>query len=265
MSLAVVLKKASLVGAFFVALTAGGQALAFCPVESDLKQYAVRNIVDGDTVRLSDGRSVRLLGINAPEVGRKGAGDEPYAVAATRRLRELIGQSGNMVGLVAGTEKRDNYGRTLAHLYDRKGNNLESILLQEGLAWQTVIAPNTLLAGCHAAAEQQARDEARGLWRKPVIQPTGDISKPGFALVRGTVRSVERNGGGVWLEMPGSFVVQIPGKHLHYFDWSTLQSLEGKDVEARGWVIDRSRRGSSGRNQARWMLPISHPAMIRVR
>ena len=49
----------------------------------------VRHVVDGDSVILADDRPVRLIGINAPEFGRDGRPDEPLAVAARERLREL--------------------------------------------------------------------------------------------------------------------------------------------------------------------------------
>lgn len=58
----------------------------------------VRQVVDGDTLRLVDGRSVRLIGINTPEVGRKGRSSEPYAEAARRRLQALVNASDGRVG-----------------------------------------------------------------------------------------------------------------------------------------------------------------------
>jgi hypothetical protein len=48
------------------------------------------------------------------------------------------------------------------------------------------------------------------------------------------------------------------------FDVAQLLRLKGKTLEARGWVIDRSRRGGLASGQARWMLPITHPAMIKL-
>ncbi|HWV09296.1 MAG TPA: thermonuclease family protein, partial [Pseudomonas sp.] len=48
------------------------------------------------------------------------------------------------------------------------------------------------------------------------------------------------------------------------FDLKRLQALVGRSVEARGWVIDRSRRGGVKPGQARWMLPLTHEAMLEV-
>lgn len=115
---ALLLKKASLVGAFFVGVIWHFPVLAFCPLPDKPQWVAVRQVVDGDTLRLVDGRSVRLIGINAPEMGRKGRTSEPYAEAARRRLQALVKANDDRVGLVPGVEGKDKYGRTLAQ--DRK-------------------------------------------------------------------------------------------------------------------------------------------------
>ncbi|MHB8822818.1 MAG: thermonuclease family protein, partial [Pseudomonadaceae bacterium] len=76
------MKKASLVGAFFVSVTCSLSVQAFCPAPERLPQFAVAQVIDGDTLRLTDGRSVRLIGLNTPELGRKGRAAEPLADAA---------------------------------------------------------------------------------------------------------------------------------------------------------------------------------------
>lgn len=81
-------------------------ALAFCPLPQQAQQVVVRQVVDGDTLRLVDGRSVRLIGINAPEIGRKGRTSEPYAEAARRRLQALVNASDGRIGLVPGVRKK---------------------------------------------------------------------------------------------------------------------------------------------------------------
>lgn len=96
------LKKASLVGAFFVPgiWLSAAQAEVFCPAPASLAQVHVQRVVDGDTVRLKDGRSVRMIGLNAPETGKKGLSDEPYAVAARQRLQALVQASGDRKSVV---------------------------------------------------------------------------------------------------------------------------------------------------------------------
>lgn len=50
----------------------------------------VRFVPDGDTVVLEGGGTVRLVGIDSPEMGRDGAPDQHFAKAARNRLAELV-------------------------------------------------------------------------------------------------------------------------------------------------------------------------------
>ena len=260
----VILKKASLVGAFFVSLLCVDLAHAFCPQRADLAQVAVRQVVDGDTVRLVDGRSIRLIGINTPELGRKGHSDEPYAVQAKRRLQALIDASDGRVGLLYGAQRKDRYGRTLGHLYDRQGRNLEAQLLGEGLGFMVAVAPNSALVTCQAQAERLARSKRLGVWRDEQVKTAGQLRSGGFALLGGRVTSVQRNRGGLWIDLDGGRVLRVAPELLGEFDLPALQKLKGRRVEARGWVIDRQSRGGLKSGQARWMLPLTHSAMLEV-
>lgn len=151
------LQKAPLVGAFMGVIW-HFPALAFCPLPDRPQQVAVRQVVDGDTLRLVDGRSVRLIGINAPEIGRNGRTSEPYAEAAKRRLQALVKASDGRVGLVPGIDAKDKYGRTLAHIYSRSGDNLEAQLLGEGLGYRVAVAP---MCASAAANSSPSRRRAR--------------------------------------------------------------------------------------------------------
>lgn len=92
---------------------------------------------------LADGRSVRLIGVNAPELAHHGRPAEPLAQQAQRRLAELLRDSGQRVRLVNGQQARDHYGRVLAHAFDARGRNLEEQLLAEGLGFKGGVV------GCH--------------------------------------------------------------------------------------------------------------------
>ncbi|NWE86621.1 thermonuclease family protein [Pseudomonas reactans] len=259
------IKKASLVGAFFVPgiWLSLAQAEVFCPAPASLVPEEVQRVVDGDTVRLTDGRSVRMIGLNAPETGKKGRPDEPYAVAARQRLQVLVDASDGRVGLVPGRESKDRYGRTLAHLYGADGENLEARLLAEGLGFQVGVAPNTDLVACQQAAESSARDTRSGLWRQSPVQNVTRLKQSGFALVSGRVNKIERNRGGIWIELQGSLVLRIAPDLVRQFDVATLSGLQGKAIEARGWVQDRAKRGGLKSGQARWLLPLTDPSMLK--
>ncbi|WP_085725441.1 thermonuclease family protein [Pseudomonas sp. R37(2017)] len=258
------MKKASLAGAFFVSAIWLSGAQAFCPTPGDLAPVAVQRVVDGDTLRLSDGRNVRMIGLNTPELGKKGRSDEPFAVAARKRLEALVAASDGQVGLLPGKESQDHYGRTLAHVYGADGANLEAQMLAEGLGFLVAVAPNVDLVACQQAAERSARQAGLGLWRQSPVLKAEQISTSGFAVLSGRVSKVQRNRGGVWIELQDSVVLRVAPNLLTRFDMNSLEGLEGKQVEARGWVLDRSRKGGLKSGQARWMLPLTDPAMLQV-
>lgn len=258
------MKKASLAGAFFMSAIWLSGAQAFCPAPSGLTPVAVQRVVDGDTLRLSDGRSVRMIGLNTPELGKKGRSDEPFAVAARKRLEALVAASDGRVGLVPGKESKDHYGRTLAHVYGADGANLEAQMLAEGLGFLVAVAPNVDLVACQQAAERNARQAGLGVWRQSPVLKAEQISTSGFAVLSGRVSKVQRNRGGVWIELQDSVVLRVAPNLLARFDVISLESLKGKQVEARGWVLDRSRKGGLKDGQARWMLPLTDPAMLQA-
>ncbi|WP_409315527.1 thermonuclease family protein [Pseudomonas sp. KCJK9016] len=258
------MKKASLAGAFFVSAIWLSAAQAFCPAPSGVSSVVVQQVVDGDTVRLSDGRSVRLIGLNTPELGKQGRSDEPFAVAARKRLEALVADSGGRVGLRLGAQERDHYGRTLAHLYSVSGVSLEAQMLADGLGFQVAVAPNVDLVDCQQAAERSARQARTGLWKRSPVLKAEQIERSGFAIVSGRVSKVQRNRGGIWIELQDKLVLRVAPNLLDRFDGNALQALKGRQIEARGWVVDRSRRGGLKAGQARWLLPLSDPSMLQT-
>jgi len=72
------------------------------------RTWLVTRVVDGDTVDLANGETVRLVGIDTPEVGQ--CGYERAKVALVRLVE------GKRVRLVLSDEDRDVYGRLLRYV-----------------------------------------------------------------------------------------------------------------------------------------------------
>jgi endonuclease YncB( thermonuclease family) len=87
----------------------------------------VTHVVDGDTVDVTGGERVRLIGIDAPEAGQCGAGEASAALAAM--------VEGKPVALVAvpGRDDRDRYGRLLRYV-QVGGTDAGMELIKAGLA-----------------------------------------------------------------------------------------------------------------------------------
>jgi endonuclease YncB( thermonuclease family) len=83
--------------------------------------------VDGDTVKLLDGQSVRVIGIDTPERGECGYHE------ATDLTQQTISQ-GATLQRVAGHENTDRYDRLLRYVVTDNGVDLGTRLLRAGLA-----------------------------------------------------------------------------------------------------------------------------------
>ena len=216
-------------------------------------------VYDGDTIKLKDGRRVRLIGINTPEIGRNSATPRPFAREARNALQELLDAGNRKVLLQYGAERQDHYGRLLAHTFLENGKNIAVHLLQQGLATTLVVPPNSWARDCYQGHEYQARSTGRGLWRLEQYQ-TQDARKlspetRGFRLVHGRVSEIRQSRHNVWVDIDGPLVVRIPRKDLVNFEPDYLEHLAGADVETRGWV-------KQDRDGLR--LTARHPAALTV-
>jgi micrococcal nuclease len=128
--------------------------LRFFPSQSD-ETYEVSQIIDGDTIKLSNGERVRLIGINTPETG------QPYYTEATEKLTDLIGN--NSVTLEKDTQDKDQYERLLRYVYVG-GTHVNLEMVREGYAIAYYFPPNTKYSDDFEDAEQEARTSQLGIW-----------------------------------------------------------------------------------------------------
>ena len=259
-------KKASHWGAFFVACLLALPVFAQshddpCVMPAGAEAVQTQRVTDGDTLRLRDGRRVRLIGINSPELGRNGKPSEPYAQAARRALQALAEDA--TLYLVTGSEATDRYGRTLGYLFDEQGRNLEAQLLARGMGYAVAIPPNVAMVACHAAAEQVARNAHLGLWQEQPVVATSDLRSGGFHLVRGKVSAVNRAGNTLWVDLEGPLTLRFVAADSEAFGSLPDRSWIGAELELRGWIIDRQNWGGMRPGFRRFMLNVRHPLQIR--
>jgi micrococcal nuclease len=126
------------------------------PTPGDGSPAVITEVIDGDTVRLADGRLVRYLGINTPERG------QPFYREATEANRRLV--EGRTVWLVLDVQTTDRYGRVLAYVWvGPQSINLE--LVRQGYANAYTSPPNLRYHQEILQAEREARQRGLGLWR----------------------------------------------------------------------------------------------------
>jgi endonuclease YncB( thermonuclease family) len=217
--------------------------------------HHVAKVYDGDTVILENGKHVRLLGINTPEIeGHQQAG-EPGGIAAKKWLQEQL--QDNKIYLEYDQLKQDKYKRTLAHLYLSNGKHLNLMLLENGLATMSIIPPNLQHAEKFLQAQQHAEKLKLGIWSMPEYQPRPimQISTPvnGWQRLIGTPVAIKKNRKYTRLVFTDKIDIRIANINLNLFP--ALASYLGKSIEMRGWV---------GRNKDHYTMLIQHPSAIVV-
>ena len=95
------------------------------PINGAFANTRITSIIDGDTIKLSNGESVRLLQIDTPEL----RGGECYAKEAQQALAKLINRKGKVRFTTdPKLDEKDAYGRLLRYIFVGKVNiNLRMI------------------------------------------------------------------------------------------------------------------------------------------
>lgn len=123
----------------------------------------IRKVYDGDTIAASceEGRlTVRVFGIDAPEIGQKPWGDESRAM-----LRQLLPNATIRLKV----KDTDRYGRVVAQIYDLNQDDLGLKLVRQGGAVVYVQYNN---ARAYQIAQRQAKQNRRGVWSQAGAQQT---------------------------------------------------------------------------------------------
>jgi micrococcal nuclease len=143
-------------GILFLLLCAGGYAEC-----SGL--YEVRWVDDGDTIVLTDGRRIRYIGINAPEVESKYSRAEPFGNEARELNREMVYLK--KVRLEFGNEKNDQYGRFLAYVFLPEGTFINNAIIEAGYAYCLPKKPNVKYEELFLKSQQKAILLNKGIWQ----------------------------------------------------------------------------------------------------
>ncbi|MFK7160193.1 thermonuclease family protein [Marinospirillum sp. MEB164] len=241
---------------------------ASCPAPRIDLISQVRSVYDADTLTLSDGTRVRLAGIDAPELGRDGAADEPFAREGRDRLRQILRHSGQQVHLMlphvdhAHPDNRDRYGRLRAQVFLADGRHVQGLLLEEGWVMHVALQADDPWAACLHQAERPALQAGRGIWSLTEYghgipaQQIPDSAQGAIRLV-GQIQRIGQSRDAYWINLEGRVALQLPRR-----DWSdaalaALNLREGQSISARGWLI----RTPGGRHQDA-LIRISHPLAL---
>ncbi len=264
------LKKALIFSAFFYVLSFNLQASVCAPQHID-GSARVNYVYDGDTLQLEDGRKVRLLGIDTPEVfSRRSNITEDIKRSGERAktaLRQQLAQSNQRISLAYGPQRFDRYGRTLAHVFLPSGKNLQAELIRQGHAIAFTTPPNDKMSSCYQQQEVQARKAKKGIWALPQYQLkyTRNLTQNsvGFHRLQAKVTRIWQDNFKVTLFLDGIVEVKIRRFDMPNFNAYMLNNLKNKTVEIRGWLHAKT-TAQNKHNKTRFLMRLRHPDAIKV-
>ena len=210
----------------FIALFSSS-IFASCPNVGWDQTATLKQINDGDTITLENGRLVRFIGINTPEINhRNKSKSEPYALQAKQLLQRYI-KVGDKVHLLFDKTKHDKYGRMLAYVYSKTGRNLALLQLKAGLAKHWVIGKNDRFWRCFQKAQRQARLRKKGVWSdfKPLNAARLTKADKGYQYIRGRISEITANKKGMQIFLDKKLKVLISASKLRIFKANKIDFL----------------------------------------
>ncbi|MEH7386857.1 thermonuclease family protein [Bacillus sp. JJ1521] len=147
-----------------------------------LEAVTVSRVVDGDTVELSDGRKVRLIGVNTPESTNK---HEEYGKEASNYTTTKL--EGKQVWIQKDVSETDRYQRYLRIIWlsiptddmnesEIRSKMFNADLVINGYAEPSTYPPDVKYSEYFVKFAREARDSKMGLWAFGVNGTTkGDL------------------------------------------------------------------------------------------
>lgn len=134
------------------------------PVSSQSAELAtVKRVVDGDTIELNDGRKVRYIGVDTPELHHPTKGVQCFGKEAMEKNKELV--EGKTIKMRKDVSETDRYKRLLRYVWI--GDIfVNEYLVREGYAFQATFPPDVANTELFRQAAEEARLKNKGLWDK---------------------------------------------------------------------------------------------------
>jgi micrococcal nuclease len=137
-------------------------------VASDSAEIAVvKRVVDGDTIELSDGRKVRYIGVDTPELHHPTKAVQCFGKEAMEKNKELV--EGKTIKMMRDVSETDRYKRLLRYIWVPSTGSGQDIfvneyLAREGFAHQSTFPPDVQYVELFRKAVEEARVNNKGLW-----------------------------------------------------------------------------------------------------
>lgn len=137
--------------------------------QSNLETSKVYRVVDGDTLILENGKTVRLLNVDTPETVKPNSPVMCYGPEASEFSKKLL--TGKQVWLKTDKEATDRYGRDLRFVFlseqetDDINNSVNAMLVKAGFAREKTYKPNNTYQKVFQKLQFEAEQKKVGAWK----------------------------------------------------------------------------------------------------
>ena len=186
----------------------------------------VTRVVDGDTIKIEGGQTVRYIGIDTPETVHPQKTVECFGREASNKNKELV--EGKFVQLERDVSEVDKYGRLLRYVYvDSVFAN--ELLVKEGFAHASSYPPDVKYQDLLSSAQQEAQSQNKGLWAGCGDNSASSQVSPDGCQIKGNISF-----------STGEKIYHMQGQE--YYDKTVIDESKGerwfcteKEAQDAGW------------------------------
>ena len=212
-----------------------------------LESTVIKRVIDGDTVKTVDDKTIRILGVDTPEINWDENTADYYGYKARDFTKEQL--LNEKVYLEYDTEKSDDYGRTLAYIYLNDGQLFNNQLLENGYAHLMIVKPNNKYEKKFKKTAKKAREKKVGIWNRlnqleekiPMISWEKAEKYYGEeVIVKGEIVNTHKSEEVTYLNFAENYweilTIVIFNDDLNKFDYNPANFLKGKQIKVVGKV-----------------------------
>lgn len=212
--------------------------------------YKVESVIDGDTFRINykgELVSVRIIGVNTPEIATADAPGECYGEEARNYLKQSI--EGQLITLSVdpSQDDRDKYGRLLRHVGFNDGANVAYSIIADGYGYEYTYETAHYYQQEYRDAEREARQKELGMWRSGVCTERATTSTPPSVSTQTPIASTPQQQDKTNCVIKGNIsyyggkkIYHVPGQK--YYDETIINEAMGErwfcseeEAQAAGW------------------------------
>ena len=186
----------------------------------------VTRVVDGDTIKIEGGQTVRYIGIDTPETVHPQKTVECFGREASNKNKELV--EGKFVQLEKDVSEVDKYGRLLRYIYV-DGVFANELLVKEGFAHASSYPPDVEYQDLLNSAQQEAQEQNKGLWAGCGDDFVASQTSPDGCMIKGNISF-----------STGEKIYHMPGQE--YYEKTVIDESKGErwfcsedEAQKAGW------------------------------